>query len=102
MRMIRDCLGNGDGDKCQYVLTGLPLLLLAASVSIDALSVGFSLGALGYNIFVAATPLRSRWGRHDGRRVAVWRKDWPIHRRPGRVLGGCVLVALAVHMLLEG
>ncbi|HPZ91149.1 MAG: manganese efflux pump [Firmicutes bacterium] len=102
VRMIRDCLGNGDGDKCQYVLTGLPLLLLAASVSIDALSVGFSLGALGYNIFVAATlfglvgAAMTAAGLLFGGRIGRSIGD------RGGVLGGCVLVALAVHMLLEG
>lgn len=102
IRMIKECLGTKDNACCQYALTGMALLALAAGVSIDALSVGFSLGAFGYNIYVTALTFGvfsaamsalglifgSRLGRLVGER--------------SELIGGFVLIVLAIHMLFEG
>lgn len=102
VRMIRDCLANGDGNKCQYILAGFPLLVLAVSVSIDALTVGFCLGTWGFNIFAAAALFGLFGAAMTAAGLLFGTKIGRLIGDRGGVLGGCVLVALAVHMLLEG
>lgn len=98
-RMIWGCLESKQGIVCQWTLTGFPLLLLAAGVSIDALSVGFSLGAFGYNIFSTAitfgifSAIMSAVGLIFGSRLGKF-----IGNR-GEFVGGIVLIFLAIYML---
>lgn len=101
VRMIWGCLGNKQTMSSNWTLSGVPLLMLALSVSLDALSVGFSLGAFGYNIFITSlvfgvfgagmTALGLLFGSRLGKLIGD----------RGELLGGAVLIILALHMLLE-
>lgn len=100
-RMIWGCLGRKECLATNWVLTGMPLLLLAGSVSMDALSVGFSLGAIGYNVLVAAAvfglfgALMTGLGLVFGDRLGNCVGD------RAELVGGGVLIILAIHMLTE-
>lgn len=101
-RMIRGCIGFRECQASNWVLTGIPLLLLAASVSLDALSVGFSLGVFGYNVLVSALvfgvfgSLLTALGLLFGGNLGHW-----LGNR-AELFGGGVLIILALHMFLEG
>lgn len=101
-RMIWGCLGPNECLSTKWTLSGVPLLLLALSVSMDALSVGFSLGAFGYNIFVTAVvfgvfgAVMTAIGLVFGSKLGKWIGD------KGELFGGIVLVILALHMFFEG
>ncbi len=43
---------QGDEEDCVTKLTGISLLMLALGVSLDALTVGFSLGTLGFPVYI--------------------------------------------------
>jgi len=102
LRMIRGCLGTRECQAANWVITGLPLLLLAASVSLDALSVGFSLGVFGYSVLVSALvfglfgALLTALGLLFGGNLGHW-----LGNR-AELFGGGVLIILALHMFLEG
>lgn len=98
--MIKENLTDSLPDENKpHPLQGAPLLLLAASVSIDALAAGFSLGMmdvdlvklsfiLGSVIFVIAMlglSLGKRAGHFIGKRAEL--------------MGGIVLVLLGIHIL---
>jgi len=102
VRMIWGCVGSGDAGPCSWKLTGFSLLMLATGVSIDALSVGFSLGTFGYSIYVTSVVFgifgaaMTAIGLLFGSRLGKFIGD------RGELVGGCVLIILAVHMLFEG
>lgn len=103
IRMIWGCLKRGDkGSDFQIKLSGLSLLLLALSVSMDALSVGLGLGALGYNIYLTAMLFgifgagMTAAGLFMGHKLGVFLGKY------GEIVGGGVLVVIAIKMFLEG
>lgn len=75
------------------------LILLAASVSIDALTVGFGLGALNANIPLTVTVLgvvaglMTAIGLLLGRRLGDWLGEKAI------LVGGIILVGIGIHMM---
>ena len=98
--MIKENLAGPSLDKKKsHPLQGISLLILAASVSIDALAAGFSMGMmdvdliklsfiLGTVIFVIAMlglSLGKRAGHYIGKRAEL--------------MGGTVLILLGLHML---
>lgn len=97
--MIKDNLRGREDTLPSNPLQGAPLVLLAASVSIDALAAGFSLGMidvdlvklsliLGIVIFLIALfglGLGRKLGRYIGRRAEL--------------VGGSVLAILGLHIL---
>ncbi|SDF00576.1 manganese efflux pump MntP family protein [Sporolituus thermophilus] len=100
LHMIKENLAGGDAvDSVSHPLQGLTLVMLAVSVSIDALAAGFSLGMmdvdliklsiiLGAVIFAIAV-----FGLGLGRRVGSF-----IGERAAAI-GGAVLIALGLHVL---
>ncbi len=54
VRMIWGCLGSGQRVCENISLSGVPLLMLALGVSMDAFAVGLGLGVFGYHLMVAA------------------------------------------------
>ncbi len=101
-RMIKGCLGAKEEAACQWKLAGFPLIMLATGVSIDALSVGFSMGAFGYSMYATAltfgifSAVMSAVGLTFGNYIGKMMGE------RCELIGGCVLIILAVHMLFEG
>ena len=101
-RMIWGCFGRNECLSARWTLTGISLMLLALSVSMDALSVGFSMGTFGFNIYVTSLVFglfaggMTAIGLVFGSRMGKWIGD------RGEMLGGGVLIILALHMLFEG
>lgn len=101
IRMLWGCLVRKECPSVQAI-SGLPLIALAVGVSLDALSVGFGLGAFGYNIYVSALI----FGIFGGSMTAVGllfgsRLGNALGDR-GELLGGSVLIILALHMFFKG
>lgn len=102
IRMIWNCFQKEQSLTANWTLSGLPLLMLALSVSIDALSVGFSLGTFGYSIYVtsfifglfgaAMTAIGLLFGSSLGK----------LFGGQSELIGGGVLIFLALHMFFEG
>lgn len=101
LRMIWGCLRDRECFSSRWTLCGVPLLLLALSVSMDALSVGFSLGTFGYDIVVSALVFglfgfgMTAAGLLFGHRLGRWLG------MKAELLGGAVLLVLAIHMAGE-
>jgi manganese efflux pump family protein len=102
LHMIWNSL-KGEGDESEMrasnKTTGIGLLLFAMSVSIDSLSVGFSLGTFGANVVLAVTlfgicgALMAALGLAIGRRVSHLLGEY------GEVIGGVVLVVFGIKFL---
>lgn len=101
VRMIWGCLSNNECPPVRWTLCGLPLVLLALSVSMDALSVGFSLGTFGFDLITSALVfglfgfLMTAVGLLFGHRLGRWLGE------RAELFGGAVLIVLAIHMALE-
>ena len=100
-RMIWGCLKE-DCATPQLKLTGVSLLILSLGVSIDALSVGFGLGAFGYNILVTALVFGLFGGAMTAIGLLFGCRLGKIIGNRGELVGGFVLIILAMRMLFEG
>lgn len=102
--LIPSGLGGGGGASCAVsqqplVVTSLwALIVLAASVSLDALTVGFGLGTVAANIPVTVLTLgvvaglMTAAGLTFGRYVGNWLGEKAV------IVGGVILLAIAIHM----
>lgn len=102
IHMIIEALGEGDGQFRTDPTRGLTLVMLATSVSIDAMAVGISFSLLGLTVVypaliiglvtglvsMAGVKFGTRLGRRFGDRVSV--------------LGGIVLIMIGLKILLSG
>ena len=95
-KMIYEAL-FGDEEKVESDITrGLNLVLFSTSVSIDALSVGISLGAVGGDIWLTAvlagviTSLMSYIGLKYGVKLGERLREY------SEILGGIILIAIAL------
>lgn len=103
IRMVWGCLKSRDeGSDTQIKLSGMPLLLLALSVSLDALSVGLGLGTLGYNIYLTAILFGIFGAGMTAAGMFMGHKLGKFLGRYGEAVGGGVLIILAIKMFLEG
>lgn len=99
-KMIYDNLYGSSEEEIGFNYTSLSgILLLALSVSLDALSIGFSLGTLGAAfiavfIFGAAAFLMSAAGLLLGRKIGI------IIGKRAELLGGIILLGLGVMSIL--
>jgi len=102
VKMIRSSLKGGDAMDPKVVLVNTwGLLLLAASVSMDALSVGFSLGTRQVNLPLTAGVIGAVAGVMTAAGLFLGRF---VGTRVGEraVLGGGVLlIAIGIHMVLS-
>jgi putative Mn2+ efflux pump MntP len=103
IRMVWGCLtSEGTTQASQCKLTGLSLLLLALSVSIDALSVGLGLGALGYNVYLTSVLFGVFGAGMTAVGLFLGKKIGSLVGNYGELLGGGVLIILALKLFLEG
>lgn len=104
IRMVWGCLTSDSSinQMTPWKLTGASLLLLALSVSIDALSVGLGLGAFGYNIYLTAMLFGLFGAGMTAAGLFLGRKMGSLVGKYGELVGGGVLIILALKMFLEG
>jgi putative Mn2+ efflux pump MntP len=104
IRMVWGCLtsDSSNNQMTPWKLTGVSLLLLALSVSIDALSVGLGLGAFGYNIYLTSTLFGLFGAGMTAAGLFLGRKMGFLVGKYGELVGGGVLIILALKMFLEG
>lgn len=104
IRMVWGCLTSaGTKDQgAQWKVTGFSLLLLALSVSIDALSVGLGLGALGYNVYLTSLLFGIFGAGMTAAGLFLGQKMGALVGKYGELFGGGVLIILALKMFLEG
>lgn len=101
-KMLRDAWRSGDDDKTSGDPTrGLSLVILSIATSIDALAVGLSLAVLGVEIWTPALVIGmtacclTLCGMLLGRRLgSIWGTRV-------EVLGGIILIAIGLKILLE-
>lgn len=99
LRMILDGLRRS---HCRFVVINglLGIIVLAAGVSVDALSVGFILGVVGQALFLTALVIGLVAGAMTAAGLFLGRS---IHRWVGnraQVLGGIVLIAVGLHLIV--
>ncbi|WP_408955445.1 manganese efflux pump MntP family protein [Natroniella sp. ANB-PHB2] len=80
---------------------GWSLIILPLSVSVDALSVGFSLGMLEINVLITCIVLGIISGILVICGLLVGNKIGDIIANKAEVLGGIVLILLGIHFLLS-
>lgn len=103
IRMVWGCLTSAEKDQgAQWKVTGFSLLLLALSVSIDALSVGLGLGALGYNVYLTSLLFGIFGAGMTAAGLFLGQKMGALVGKYGELIGGGVLIILALKMFLEG
>jgi len=98
VRMIKQGF-TGDGEDQKILLANTTgLLILAASVSMDALSVGFTLGTQEVNLWQAAivigvvAGIMTYMGLSFGRRAGNWLGD------KAQIAGGAILIAIGIKL----
>lgn len=98
-RMIRDSLRNESSLNGQAATGLLGLLVLAGSVSMDALSVGFTLGTAGAALLLTALVIGVVAGLMSASAflMARWVQGW-VGRR-AELLGGVVLIGVGLRLL---
>lgn len=101
IRMLWGCLVRKECPSVQAI-SGLPLIALAIGVSLDALSVGFGLGAFGYNIYVSALIFGVFGGTMTAAGLMFGSRLGKELGDRGELLGGSVLIILALHMFFKG
>lgn len=102
LRMIWGCLRAEGKEEERLQLTGFSLLILAFCVSVDALSVGLGLGAFGYNVWFTSLLFGIFGAGMTALGLFLGIKMFTFAGKYGELLGGGVLVVLALKMFWEG
>ncbi|HZK17778.1 MAG TPA: manganese efflux pump MntP family protein [Clostridia bacterium] len=111
IKMSWDARPSGNGSSCGAAneqslvsgnaLTGVGLFVMAACVSVDALSVGFTLGTRHVNLLMAAgvigvvAGLMSSAGLHFGRMLGH------LVGSRAQFIGGLILAGIGLHLLFQ-
>jgi putative Mn2+ efflux pump MntP len=100
-RMIREgMLPDSQGTRCADPTRGLSLVLLSVATSLDALGVGFSLGLVDGNLLWASVWIGITAGSMTWLAMKVGNKLSDRFAQRMEIVGGLVLVAIAVKLLL--
>lgn len=78
-----------------------PLILAAASVSLDALTVGFGLGTLHANLAVTVITMGVVAGLMTGAGLILGRKVGAWLGEKAQFVGGIVLIAIGISMFFQ-
>lgn len=97
--MIRENLTGDAHDAGRHPLKGLPLMALATSVSLDALTAGFSMGMMDVDLIKLSLILGAVIFSVGVTGLGLGRRFGHIIGRRADLLGGGVLVALGAHFL---
>ncbi|MCK8816409.1 manganese efflux pump MntP family protein [Natroniella sulfidigena] len=101
MIMIYEQLKEEESINYNLNLYGWTLIILPLSVSMDALSVGFSLGMLEINTVITSLTLGIIAGVLVIVGLLVGNKIGNLIANKAEVLGGVVLILLGIHFLLS-
>ena len=97
--MIRENLSNGHPRSTTgHPLKGLTLIALAVSVSLDALAAGFSLGMMDVDLIVLSIILGTVIFFVGILGLGLGRRFGRLIGKRAEIIGGLVLVMLAVHI----
>jgi putative Mn2+ efflux pump MntP len=91
---------EASGMRGESRTAGIGLLLFALSVSIDSLSVGFSLGTFGANVALAVTLFGICGAMMAATGLSIGSRASHLFGEYGEAVGGAVLVAFGVKFLL--
>lgn len=100
LRMVQESLRGGEKPPRVMLLNGWGLLLLGASVSMDALSVGFTLGTMRFDLpftvlaFGLIAGMMAGGGLLLGRCLGLWAGE------RAQLLGGLLLLGIGVKLIL--
>lgn len=97
--MIKDNISDSKDTVSGNPLHGMALIVLAASVSIDALAAGFSLGMIDVNLFQLSLVLGTVIFGIGLLGLGLGRKLGRYIGGRAELMGGSVLVLLAIHIL---
>lgn len=105
LNMVWNSLKKGEKDDSAQMraasrTAGIGLFLFAMSVSLDSLSVGFSLGAFGVNIALAVTMFGVCGALLSALGLTIGSKVSHLFGEYGEVIGGAVLVCFGIKFLL--
>lgn len=93
---------DGQSDSAQEEALDLKeLLMLAVATSIDALAVGITFAFLEVNIWIAITVIGLTTFVLSFAGVVVGNRFGARYERPSTIVGGVVLIAIGVKILLE-
>ena len=93
---------DGQSDSAQEEALDLKeLLMLAVATSIDALAVGITFAFLEVNIWIAITVIGLTTFALSFAGVVVGNRFGARYERPSTIVGGVVLIAIGVKILLE-
>lgn len=100
MRMLRQAT-RGDDHNCPpaLVINTLGLLVLGASVSMDALSVGFTLGVQKVNLYLAAVTFGVVAGMMTLTGLLLGRMVGQVAGERAQVAGGLILIGIGLKLL---
>ncbi len=102
-KMLRDVLcGCEQTDQDEFHLDLKELLMLALATSIDALAVGVTFAFLQVDIVFAASLVGMTTFVLSFGAVVLGRIFGARFERPAQIIGGIVLIAMGVKILLEG
>lgn len=100
LNMLREAFSGG-AEEDDGSLKAVVMLLLAVATSIDALAAGFSMGLEGADIFVSAAIIGIVTFSLSAFGMAAAGRVRSISTRNAYVIGGIVLILIAVKILAE-
>lgn len=100
-KMIRDAFHNVEEEKEVDISRGLLLITLSVATSIDALAVGLSFGFLDINIAFASPIIGLVAFMITILGFIIGRKAGRLFGKRAEVIGGIILLAIAIRILLE-
>jgi manganese efflux pump family protein len=101
VRMIRSGLGAAAAPLAEDPSRGLALIALSTAVSVDALAVGLSLAMLHVAVWVPAAVIGLVTGAISFAGVRLGRRLSTRFGRGAEVVGGIVLILIAIRILMQ-
>ena len=100
-KMLREALGPQHEDAGGGVLTRRELLVLAVATSIDALAVGITFAFIDVDVVTAVVLIGGTTFALSLGGVVLGQRAGARFRRPAEVVGGLVLIAIGLRILVD-